>query len=186
MLRREGRLIDFVGSRSKHNDNKTEPECYQYDLDHEGHWGKNSEWLAKHMPSLLTHDVPNLAVIQMGTEDIVSGSGAVESLTDEIVDNIDKVVTALRAKNRDVKIVLAKLTPVRGKADTVNLLNLKISRYVKAHSTVQSPVVAADQHTGFNVSEDLSDGGILPNAAGAKKMAGVFAGVINDMLRTSE
>jgi len=186
MLRREGRLIDFVGSRNKHNDNKTEPECYQYDVDHEGHWGKNSEWLAKNMPGLLTDDAPDLAVIQMGTEDIVSGSGAVESLTDQIIVNIGEVVTALRAKNRNVKIVLAKIIPVRGKADEVKLLNLKISRYVKAHFTVQSPVVVAELPTGFNVSQDLSDGGVLPNATGAKKMARVFAGVINDMLRISD
>jgi hypothetical protein len=40
----------------------------------------------------------------------------------------------------------------------------------------------ADQHTGFIPSEDLADDGILPNASGAKKMAGVFADVINNML----
>jgi len=182
MLRREGNLIDFVGSRKKHNDNQSEPDSYQYDVDHEGHWGKNSEWLAKNMPGLLAGDEPDVAVIHMGTEDIVSGSGTVESLTDEIIDNISKVIKSLRSKNRTVKIVLAKIIPTQGKTDMVNLLNLKISRYIKAHSMAQSPVVVADQHTGFNVSEDLTDDGILPNATGAKKMARVFAGVINNMV----
>ena len=182
MLRREANLIDFVGSRKKHNDNKTEPDSYQYDVDHEGHWGKNSEWLAKNMAGLLTDNVPDVAVIYMGTEDIVSGSSTAESLTDEIIDNISKVIKALRSKNRTVKIVLAKIIPARGKANEVNLLNLKISRYIKAHSTARSPVVAADQHTGFNVSQDLADGGILPNTTGAKKMARVFAGVVNNMV----
>ena len=182
MLRREGNLIDFVGSRKKHNDNQTEPDSYQYDVDHEGHWGKNSDWLAKNMPGLLAGDVPDVAVIHMGTEDIVSGSGTVESVTDEIIDNISKVIKSLRSKNRTVKIVLAKIIPTQGKTDIVNLLNLKISRYIKAHSTAQSPVVVADQHTGFIASVDLADGGILPNATGAKKMARVFAGVINKMV----
>lgn len=182
MLRRQGNLIDFVGSRKKHNDNQTEPDSYEYDVDHEAHWGKNSDWLAKSMPRLLTDDVPDVAVIHMGTEDIVSSSDSAESLTDEIVENIGKVIKALRSKNRTVKIILAEIIPAKGKTDEVDLLNLKISRYIKAHSTVQSPVVVADQYTGFIASADLADGGILPNATGAKKMARVFAGVINNML----
>jgi len=182
MLRREGNLIDFVGSRKKHNDNRTEPDSYEYDVDHQGHWSRNSDWLAKNMPELLTDDVPDVAVIHIGTEDIVSGSGTAQSLTDEIVENIDKVITSLRSRNKTVKIVLAKIIPIRGKADKVNLLNLKISRYIKAHSTAESPVVMADQHTGFIASADLADDGILPNATGAKKMARVFAGVISTML----
>ena len=186
MLRREGNLIDFVGSRKKHNDNLTEPDSYQYDVDHEGHWGKNSDWLAKNMSGLLAGDVPDVAVIHMGTEDVVSGSSTAGSLTDEIIENISEVIKALRSKNRTVKIVLAKIIPAQGKTDKVNLLNLKISRYIKAHSTAQSPVVVADQHTGFIASEDLANGGILPNATGAKKMARVFAGVINKMMSGPE
>jgi len=182
MLRREGNLIDFVGSRNKHNYDQTEPDSYQYDVDHEGNWGKNSDWLAKNMPGLLSEDTPDLAVIHIGTEDIVSGSGPAESLTDGIVVNIGKVITSLRLKNKNVKIVLAKIIPVQGNTNEVNMLNLKISRYVKANSTVRSPVVVADQNTGFNVSQDMADGGVLPNAVGAKKMARVFADVINEML----
>jgi len=178
MLRRAGNLVDFVGSRKKHNDDKTEPDSYEYDVDHEGHWGRDSGWLAGNMVSLLSHDVPDVAVIHMGTEDIASGSATAE----KIVGNIGKVIEALRSKNKTVKIVLARIIPVQGKADEVNRLNLRISRYVKAHSTAQSPVVMADQHTGFSASSDLAAGGKLPNATGARKMAGVFADAINPML----
>jgi lysophospholipase L1-like esterase len=182
LLRREGNVIDFVGSRKKHNDNQTEPDNYQYDMDHEGHWGKNSDWLAKNMPGLLSGNVPDVAVIHMGTGDIVSGFGTAGVLTDAIIGNISKVIKSLRSKNKNVKIVLAEIIPTQGKTDEVNLLNLKISQYAKVHSTFRSPVVLADQHTGFIPSEDLADDGILPNASGAKKMAGVFADVINNML----
>jgi len=102
------------------------------------------------------------------------------------MDNVSKVVKALRLKNGNVKIVLAKIIPVKGKPNKVKLLNLKISRYAKAYSTVRSPVIVADLHTGFDVSKDLADDRILPNAAGAKKMARVFAGVINKMLSSTE
>ncbi len=182
MLRRQGHLIDFVGSRNKHNNNHTEPDSYQYDVDHEGHWGRNSDWLAQHMAGLLISEVPDVAVIHMGTEDIVSGDSAAGTLTEKTINNIGSVISALRARNKTVKIVLARIIPVRGKTAEVNLLNLKISRYVSEYSTPESPVVLADQHTGFNVECDLSQDGILPNVTGAKKMARVFAAVIQNML----
>jgi acyl-CoA thioesterase I len=186
MLRRQGHLIDFIGSRNKHNNNQAEPDTYQYDVDHEGHWGKDSAWLAKHMPALLTNDVPDVAVIHVGTEDIVSGSDRTESMTDEIVDNIGKVIMALRSSNAAVRIVLAKILPVRGKAEAVDLLNSKISTCINTHATRQSPVALADLSTGFADSADLAQDGILPNAHGAKKTASVFARVIRRMLSQSK
>jgi acyl-CoA thioesterase-1 len=182
MLRRAGVLIDFVGSRNKHDDNKVEPDSYEYDVDHEGHWGKNSEWLAMNMPQLLNRDAPDVAVIHMGTEDIVAGTSAPEPLTDGIVGNISKVVEALRSKNSKAKVVLAQIIPVRGKDDEVQLLNLKIARYAQAHSTSESPIVVADLHAGFNVSADLSDDGIFPNPTGAKEMAQALAGVLDGIV----
>ncbi len=179
ILRRSAHLIDFVGSHKKHNDNKTEPDNYEYDVDHEGHWGKGSDWLAKNMPGILSINLPDIAVLHIGTEDIMSGSGTAE----EIISNIGKVIEALRSKNKAVKIVLAKIIPVKGKINEVNLLNRQISQYIKAHSTEQSPIVIADQNTGFNPSTDLTESGVLPSATGAKKMAGIFTSAINETLR---
>ncbi len=131
---------------------------------------------------LLVDNVPDVAVIHMGTEDIVSGSGNAETLTDRTIGNIGKVIEALRLRNASVKIALARIIPARGKVAEVNLLNLKISRYAAAHSTARSPIVIADQHPGFSASSDLADGDILPNATGARKMARVFADAIDGML----
>jgi beta-glucosidase len=186
ILRRKGHLIDFVGSRRKHNDNKTEPDSYQYDVDHEGHWGRNSAWLAKNMPGLLSGVAPDVAVIHLGTVDIMSGTPAAGPLTDEIIGNINKVVESLRARNAAVKIVLAKIIPVPGMAGEVRLLNERISRYAAAHATSRSPVVVADPHTGFNIAEDLAAGSPLPNPTGAEKMAGVFADVVNKLISDTE
>jgi lysophospholipase L1-like esterase len=182
MLRRGGHLIDFVGSRRKHNGDRTEPDSSEYDVDHEGNWGRDSGWLARNMAGLLTDNVPDVAVIHMGTEDIASRSGAAEFLTEEVVRNIGKVMEALRSRNATVKIVLAKIIPVRGKAHEVNLLNHRISRFAAAHSTARSPLLIADAHAGFATSTDLADDGVLPSAVGAKKMARVFADAIDGML----
>jgi lysophospholipase L1-like esterase len=182
MLRRDGHLIDFVGSRRKHNDDKTEPANYEYDVDHEGHWGKGSAWMAENLSRFLTSNVPDVAVIHLGTEEILSSNAAAESLTDGILQNISKLVDALRAKNGNVKIVLSTIIPVKGKESVVSLLNLKLSRYVQSNSTLPCPVVIANQHEGFDVSRDLSHDNHLPNAAGARRMARVFADVIHNTL----
>jgi lysophospholipase L1-like esterase len=126
--------------------------------------------------------VPDVAVINLGTADIMSSNAAAEPLSDGIVKNIGKVVDALRAKNGNVKIVLSTLIPVAGKQDVVNLVNLKISRYVQSNATRPCPVVLADPCKGFDVSRDLTTDGTLPNAGGAKKMARVFADAIHNML----
>ena len=180
MLRRDGHLIDFVGSRRKHSDDKTEPDNYEYDVDHEGHWGKDSAWMSENMPRLLTSKVPDVAVIHLGSEDVVSGKFDADPLTDGIVQNIDKLISTLRARNGNVNIVLSTIIPVPGKDDVVKLLNQKISRYVQSTTTLKHPVVLADQYKGFEASMDLTVGGTLPNAAGAKRMAGVFADAINN------
>jgi len=94
MLRRKGHHIDFIGSRHKHNGDKTEAGSYQFDPDHEGHSGKNFAWFAENMPRLLEPNTPDIAVLQPGHDDIA--------------ENITAVITALRAKNPEVKIVLAE------------------------------------------------------------------------------
>jgi lysophospholipase L1-like esterase len=186
MLRRDGQLIDFVGSRKKHHDDKTEPDNYEYDVDHEGHWGKDSAWMAENMQSLLASHVPDVAVIHLGTEDIISSKDAAEPLADGIVKNIGKVIDTLRARNGNVKIVLSSIIPVKGKESVVNLVNLKIARYVQGDATLPHPVVLADLSKGFDVSQDLAADGTHPNAAGAGKMARVFADAIHNMPGSAE
>jgi len=175
MLRRQGYLFDFVGSRKQHNNNQAEPDSYEYDVDHEGHWGKDSDWFAQNMAGQLTNDVPDIAVIHIGTADIVSHTGDAERTTERIVENIGKVLQSLRSKNAAVKIVLARIIPARGKIEEVSLLNQKLSSYAEKSSTAHSPVVIADQQAGFSVTSDLEEDGVLPNASGAEKMAEVFA-----------
>jgi lysophospholipase L1-like esterase len=182
MLRREGYLVDFIGSRKKHNDNQTETNTYQYDPDHEGHWGKNSDWLAGNLPEILNHGVPDVAVIHTGTEDILSMSGSADLLTDRMIDNISEMINSLRLKNRQVKIVLANAIPLADEEEKVNLLNKKISLLSEEHSTTESPVRMANLHTFIEAQADLTEQGILPNATGAKKMARIFADAIHKII----
>jgi lysophospholipase L1-like esterase len=93
MLRQKGHLFDFVGSRQRHDDNKSEADSYQFDPDHEGHAGKNFAWFAENMPRLLEQNTPDIAVLQLGADDSAQ--------------TVNAVIASLRAKNPAVKIVLA-------------------------------------------------------------------------------
>ena len=186
MLRRDGHLIDFVGSRSKHHDDRTDPETYEFDADHEGHWGRTAAWMAGNMPRLVARTVPDVAVIHLGTEDILASKEVAEPLTDGIVQNIGKLIDTLLAKNGNATIVVSTINPLVGNEVVAKLLNLKISRYVQAKAALRQRVVLADPYDGFDVSRDLTPGSALPNAVGARRMAGVFAGVIHTVLSSAE
>ena len=134
---------------------------------------------------------PKVAVLLCGTNNyLVTGSAGGRVKWDlgancppeEIVGNIDKVIETLRSKNKTVKIVLARIIPAEDKADEVETLGRRIAEYITSHSSAESPIVMADQHNEFNLSSDLAGDGILPSAAGAKKMASIFADAINKVL----
>ena len=141
LLRRKGHPIDFIGSRHKHNGDKTEAHSYQFDPDHEGHSGKNFAWFAKNMPRLLEPNTPDIAVLQPGHDDIA--------------ENITAVITALRAKNPEVKIVLAEDNHT-------------------THRFGKSPVVVA------KIGLDLETR--VPSADEGRKVATILAGAILPLL----
>ena len=179
MLRRSGQLIDFVGSRNQHHNDQTKPDSYQFDPDHEGHWDKDSAWIAEKIASLLDRNVPDLAVIALGVEDIASSTTAAEPLTDGIVHNINRVIGALRSKNPQVKIVVAKAVAKQGKEPATELLNHKILMLARAPAAGLSPVVVAEADRGFDWKQDMDEGGLSPNAGGARKLAMALAEAIN-------
>ena len=141
LLRRKGHPIDFIGSRHKHNGDKTEADSYQFDPDHEGHSGKNFAWFAKNMPRLLEPNTPDIAVLQPGHDDIA--------------ENITAVITALRAKNPEVKIVLAEANHT-------------------THRFAKSSVVVA------KIGLDLETR--VPSADEGRKVATILAGAILPLL----
>lgn len=59
--------------------------------------------------------MPDVAVIQLGTDEIASSKTAAGPLTDQMLLNLKQVVAALRSKNPSVKIVLSKILPCPGR-----------------------------------------------------------------------
>lgn len=180
MLRRKGHLIDFVGSRKGHHEGNFENERFAYDPDHEGHWGRDSKWLAENITTLLSGKKPDMAVLQLGREEIAGAGG--DEVSDKVIPNLEKIVAALRSTNPRVKIVLATMIPAAGKAGAVRHLNQGISNYAGTHSTERSPVVVADLTPDFDSSQHLAANGMRPTASGAKRIAEGIASAITPLL----
>ncbi len=131
LLRQKGHHIDFVGSRHKHNDNKSEPDSYQFDPDHEGHSGKSFAWFAEHMPVLLEKTTPDIAVLQLGAEDIAQ--------------DVVSVIASVRAKNPSVKVVLAhpEKHMMSSARSPVVVANIGMDPNTKAPSAGEAQKIAA-------------------------------------------
>ncbi len=186
LLRRSGHLIDFVGSRARHHDDKAEPESYQFDPDHEGHWGKDSSWIADQMPRLLERNVPDVAVIHLGAEDIAASDAAAGPLADGIVRNIDRVIGSLRSKNPKVKIVVARAFPMKGKEEVTELLNQKLLVLARSPASTPQPVVVAGMDRSFDIDLDLGKDAPLPSAGGAMKIAATLSEAIRRLLASPD
>lgn len=182
MLRSKGHLIDFVGSRQKHNGNQSEPDSYQFDPDHEGHWGKDSTWVADNMPRLLERNLPDVAVIHLGAEDIVEGDSAAGPLADIIVQNTKRVIQSLRSKNEKVRIVIVESLPVRGKEETSALLNQKIDQLARTATSTVQPVVVAKTNREFDRKEKPVKDDMMPTPEGAREIAMTLAEALNPLL----
>jgi lysophospholipase L1-like esterase len=182
MLRKSGYLIDMVGSRHQHNNDQTKPDSYQFDTDHEGHWGKKSAWIADNMPRLLEKNVPDVAVIHLGAEDIAASTMAAEPLTDAIILNIDRVIQSLGAKNEKVKIVIAEPLVAEDKKEIAELLNKKILTLARSSASALQPVVVAQANPNLDRKQDIVEGSLLPNASGATKIAASLADAIKPLL----
>jgi lysophospholipase L1-like esterase len=180
LLRRKGHLIDFVGNRKGHHEEDFTNDRFAYDPDHEGHWGRDSKWLAENIQTMLSGKVPDAVVLQLGSTEIAGASG--DDVTDKLVPNLGTIVAALRSNNPQVRIVLTTMIPLPGKAEAVRLLNQGISSYAGTHSTEQSPLVVADLTDGFETSKHLAADGARPTASGAKRMAEALASAIDPLL----
>jgi acyl-CoA thioesterase-1 len=194
LLRQAGRSIDFVGSQTKHDQGRFDPaahymdspEYYQYDFDHEGQAGKTTAWMADNMGKLARKNVPKIAVLHMGTEDLLTGTGAMADIIAKAVANVDRTIDSLRVVNDHVKIVLAEIIPINSPllanpATAVQDFNARLAVLIRAKTSKTSPVVAVDQYKGFDVKADLQDG-VLPSESGAVKMAGKFFTAIDALI----
>ncbi len=185
--------FDFIGSQHV-NSNETAgtatlsgPQVGQddykgetFDPDHEGYWGATAGQVAGRLqtslPQLASADpdqTPEIALVHLGTNDLLLGSGSTADKVASALNGLTSVVARLREQNADVVIILAQIIPYAGDAGgEVQELNSAIAGFA-AQPEINAVVV--DQYSDFNpaVGADTFDS-IHPNDSGEDKIAQKF------------
>ena len=155
--------IDFVG---------TQPGggcAVPFDGDHEGHGGLAATDPAdrNQLPPWLDAARPDIVLMHLGTNDMWGNFRPV----DTVITAYSKLVDQMRADNPDVKILVAKIIPMKCPECThVVALNNAIPAWAAGKTTARSPITVVDHWTGFDTTTDTGDG-VHPNDAGFRKMA---------------
>ncbi|MBL9200015.1 MAG: hypothetical protein JNL39_05880 [Opitutaceae bacterium] len=155
-LRSAGLAFEFVGSRG--------PEG----LRHEGYGGKNIEFLAAAVPGNFAKSPADIVLLHAGHNHF-----ATEKPVPGMIAATERLITALRATNPKVRVLLAQVIPA-GKLPKYSYLpdlNAELGRLAARLHTPAQPIVLVNQATGFDWRTDTIADLVHPNAAGAEKMA---------------
>lgn len=171
----KGKQIEFIGSQIKKGNNGRVWKPYKglaFPEANEGHSGWRADQVLegvsnaeKGLDTWIAGYRPDIALIHLGTNDVYQ-SQSPESTRDEI----EQIILKLRNKNPKIKVLLAKIIPMR-MDNGVPRLNRLLTQLVIKLNTTQSPVVSVDMYSGFSINTDMQKDKIHPNAKGEKKMA---------------
>jgi len=165
MLRNGGYDVDFVGST-------TEPgfQKFVFDQDHDGYSGYTTELLANDMDRMLTSYTPDIVLLYIGTNDVLQ-----QVPMNDRMRNLDRIITLLRQKNPNVRILLAQIAPTsdtfRNTNSGLDEYNKKLLEYAQRATSAASPIVIVDMNTAWSTSQFLQADGVHPNTEGEVQLA---------------
>jgi acyl-CoA thioesterase-1 len=169
-----GARVDFVGSQFG-VDNGV-PRFGDFDQNHEGHNGWTTSQAIPFITRWSQLYRPDIVLLDLGANDIVQGRAP-----SSIISQLRFIVMLLRAVNPNVKVLVAKLTPMEGFEAQVAQLNSLIGPLAGQLNRPGSSVMAVDLASGFDLLADAGDG-VHPNEAGEKLIANRFYRLILPML----
>jgi len=162
-LKEHGFNVDFVGSQNNFHNAKPPDALLDFDLDHEGHWGWETNEIVDALPAWLESYTADIALVHLGTNDFDRGEPIPQTLED-----MSSVLTLLRKSNPEITILLAKIVPMRFKS--TRKFNAALSKWASTQSTPNSKLILVDQHAGYYPLFYNYDK-YHPNVRGEKKMA---------------
>ena len=162
-LKNEGYSIDFLGSSKSFHGMAPVASDLDFDLDHEGHWAWEVGQIRDNIHTWLNDYNPDIVLIHLGTNDYSRGQTNKSTLSE-----MSEIFKALRDKNPNIIILIAKIIPMKNK-DTAPF-NSDLASWAKDQSTSISTVVVVDQYKNYNPTEDSYDN-YHPNSFGEEKMA---------------
>lgn len=194
-LHEAGINYDFIGSRTKGFDPRKEwPEIAPgkpFDPQHDGYWGeKTGAVLSKAKVVLPTLATPDVVLIHLGTNDQKSAKETPEQFLERVHTTVtvplEDIVTTLRARNPEVKIILGQpalrggqVQPIKDAiAGIANRLGLTTIDHLDGWSE-SPPSSAPSADPSHYASHDTYDW-VHPAPRGREKMASKwFAAIAN-------
>jgi hypothetical protein len=172
MLRNGGYDVDFVGSTTEPNFQK-----FMFDQDHDGYSGYTTELLANDMDRMLMSYTPDIVLLYIGTNDVLQ-----QVPMNDRMRYLDRIVTSLRQKNPNVRILLAQISPTsdtfRNTNSGLDEYNEKLLSYAQRTSSSASPIVIVDMNTAWSTEQFTQADGVHPNTQGEVQLAQRWANAL--------
>jgi acetyl esterase len=170
-LHAAGYLAEFVGSRT--SESRIGP------LQHEGHGGKNAEFLAGAAEGYFRTNTADIVLIHAG-----HNHTNIEAPVPGIVAATERMIRTARAANPRVIVLVAQVIPSGKlpKYEYLPALNVELGRLAARLTAPESPVMAVDMAEGFDWRTDAIDDHVHPNARGAEKMAAKWFAALTNVL----
>lgn len=162
-LKQHGFNVDFVGSQKDFHGAPPDDAKLDFDLDHEGHWGWETNEIVDALPKWLETYTADIALVHLGTNDFDRGEAIPLTLED-----LSSVLGLMRQSNPEITILLARIVPMRSKSTAT--FNTALSEWASTQSTPSSKLIIVDQHAGYYPLFYNYDK-YHPNSWGEKKMA---------------
>ncbi len=175
--------VDFVGSRIQNKDGS--PPDFDFDQNHEGHSGIRADQMLEpispgspvtRVAAWVQATNPDVVLLHLGTNDLWRGDSRASTVAE-----ISQIIDVIRGINPSIKIVLAKLIPLANYEGQIAEFNSELAVMAAGKGLPGSPLVLADMHSGFSLSEHTYDN-VHPNAAGAGIMADRWFDAVDELL----
>ena len=181
-LAQEGYDVEIVGSQEHPNSLCSDPNTpTSFDRNHEGHYGKSTEWLKNNVSGFLQQNSPDVVLLHIGTNDLRGASP----------DDIPDIVSHLRAtletihsfsvnNSKDIVIFVALIINQKPANSLVSEYNAALAEMVRGRIEQGYPTILVNMETGagLDYQSDISDNfqpfQLHPNAAGYTKMADLW------------
>ena len=166
--------FDFIG-RKKDYGTYEEYSGLEFDIDHEGVGGYETEDLLENIEEILaTISSPDIVLLSIGGNDLLDGGNP----PSEPISNIVELVGILQTHNSNITIFLERIAAANNETMTSSLtnklndFNAQIASIANSLTTNTSKVIALDMNTNFNESYLADD--VHYNEAGAKFIADIY------------
>jgi len=200
LLHDAGYCFDFVGARHGVMGGRA-PAHPTYDLDHYGFSGGSTFEVCFQLFHPLPQFQADVAVVQLGTNDVIKGTVFYQMTTQQIANVADQflrgIVGVLRSPQYDpnMQIVLAKIPPLPAVLVPTSALNLPagtgtiygldqgilaVNQAIDGLASLPG-VRIVDLHTGFDVQTHLADQ-VHPNTLGEQLIADRLFAALSQVL----